>query len=134
MSRGRFIAPSWPTPLFVLALPLAAAANPAVECSESPHPIAESKRALGPRHHPIGRPLPDSPNFNQPDRCRGALRFFDQNHNGEADPGEVRVFGSGREVDCASCHGESPETTSAASSSVVLRQEAARLCLICHRL
>lgn len=133
MSEASIKRPFWPALLILVLASRAAASSPA-DCSEAPHPVSAPKLTLGERHHPIGRPLPDNPNFNQPDRCRGALRFFDQNHNGEADPGEPRVFGSGRLVDCGSCHGESPEVSRGAAASVVLRQDAATLCLVCHRL
>ncbi len=96
--------------------------------------MEENKITLGPQHHPIGRPLPSTAEFNQPDRCADTVWFFDRNRNGAADPGEVRVFGIRRQVDCASCHGESTEAKSTASASVFLRQDAAHLCLVCHRL
>lgn len=82
----------------------------------------------------MGRPLPETAAFNQPDQCRDAIRFFDQNHNGEADPGEVRVFGALRQVDCGSCHGEAAEPLSPPSAALFLRQNAASLCLVCHKL
>lgn len=103
-------------------------------CAERPAAIDEAKFTLGPRHHPLGRPLPASAGFNQPDRCVDEILFFDQNGNGQPDPGEVRVFGANRQVDCGSCHGESLQAKSAASASVFLRQDAAVLCLVCHRL
>lgn len=78
----------------------------------------------------MGRPLPETAAFNQPDQCRDAIRFFDQNHNGEADPGEVRVFGALRQVDCGSW----AETLSPPSAALFLRQNAASLCLVCHKL
>lgn len=106
----------------------------APDCTNQPYAIDESKLTLGPNHHPMGRPLPAISNFNQPDRCTGNLWFFDENHNGEPDAGEIRLFGSNRQVDCGSCHGVSPNAKSAASSGVFLRQEAATLCLVCHNL
>lgn len=104
------------------------------ECSDAPYPIDESKLTAGPAHHPIGRSLPDRPDFNQPTGCDGALRFFDDNANGRADPGEVRLFGTKRQVDCGSCHGESAGPLNAEAASVYLRQNASRLCLTCHRI
>ena len=106
----------------------------AAPCSDQPVAIEENKITLGPQHHPIGRPLPSTPEFNQPDRCADTIWFFDKNRNGRHEPGEVRVFGVKRQVDCASCHGESAESKSAASASVFLRQDAADLCLVCHKL
>ena len=106
----------------------------AIACSDQPVAIEENKITLGPRHHPIGRPLPTTPEFNQPDRCADTIWFFDKNNNGSPDPGEVRVFGGRRQVDCGSCHGESGEPMSAAAASVILRQDTASLCLVCHKL
>lgn len=103
-------------------------------CADGFHAIEESKLTLGPRHHPLGRPLPATAGFNQPDRCVDAIWFFDRNGNGTPDPDEVRVFGANRQVDCGSCHGESPLAKSAASASVFLRQDAQTLCLVCHKL
>lgn len=111
-----------------------ATANAAPGCSELPHVIDESKYTLGPKHHPMGRPLPATPAFNQPDRCSGAIRFFDQNHNGQADPAEVRVFGALRQVDCGSCHGEAAAALPPSSAALFLRQDAATLCLVCHKI
>lgn len=113
-------------------LPLLASAAPG--CTDVPYAIDASKVTLGPRHHPLGRPLPSSANFNQPERCVDAIWFFDQNHNGIADAGEVRVFGAQRQVDCASCHGEVPNAGATPSAALFLRQDAATLCLVCHRL
>ncbi len=117
-----------------LAVLFPGTAGAATTCSDQPVAIEENKITLGPQHHPIGRPLPSTPEFNQPDRCADTIWFFDKNRNGREDPGEVRVFGVKRQVDCASCHGESAESKSAASASVFLRQDAADLCLVCHRL
>lgn len=85
-------------------------------------------------HHPTDRPLPRTREFNQPDGCIDQVWLFDQNRNQQADPGEVRLFGQDRSLACASCHGESPDQKSGASASVFLRQDAARLCLVCHNL
>ena len=113
---------------------MSALANAAPGCTELPYDIDESKYTLGPKHHPMGRPLPATAAFNQPDQCDGAIRFFDQNHNGRADPAEVRVFGARRQVDCGSCHGESAEALSPQSAALFLRQNAATLCLVCHKI
>lgn len=96
--------------------------------------IDEAKRGLGPGHHPIGRALPDSASFNQPGHCLDDVWFFDRNANGQPDPGEPRLFGPQRVVDCGSCHGESADNKSPQSASVFLRQDAAILCLVCHQL
>jgi hypothetical protein len=116
------------------ALVVSAAAHAAPVCSDLPYAIDETKYTLGPKHHPMGRPLPATEGFNQPDACSGAIRFFDQNRNGEADPGEVRVFGSLRQVDCGSCHGEGADALSPPTAALFLRQNAASLCLVCHRI
>ncbi|HEX5804386.1 MAG TPA: hypothetical protein VFY24_15320 [Azospira sp.] len=119
----------------VAALVLAALPGHALAaCADRPFAFDESKFTLGPRHHPMGRPLPATSGFNQPDRCVDGFWFFDRNGNGVADADEVRLFGSNRQVDCGSCHGESPLAKSAASASVFLRQDAATLCLVCHNL
>jgi predicted CXXCH cytochrome family protein len=117
-----------------IALILCPAIAGAAACSDQPVASEENKITLGPQHHPIGRPLPPTPQFNQPDRCAETVWFFDTNGNGAPDPGEVRVFGIKRQVDCGSCHGESTQPKSAAAASVFLRQDAATLCLVCHRL
>lgn len=132
---GRGLQISFPILLSgALAVLFPGTAGAATTCSDQPVAIEENKITLGPQHHPIGRPLPSTPEFNQPDRCADTIWFFDKNRNGREDPGEVRVFGVKRQVDCASCHGESAESKSAASASVFLRQDAADLCLVCHRL
>jgi len=96
--------------------------------------VDEAKHGLGPKHHPVGRPLPDTENFNQPGHCVDNMWFYDKNGNARADAGEPRLFGSQRVVDCGSCHGESADAKSVQSASVFLRQDAASLCLVCHRL
>lgn len=113
---------------------MAAMASAAPPCSVLPYAIDESKIAVGPKHHPLGRPLPATPNFKQPDQCIDTVQFFDQNRNGQADPEEIRVFGAQRHVDCGSCHTESSNTGSPESASVFLRQDASTLCLVCHNL
>lgn len=103
-------------------------------CGDQVYALDESKLTLGPAHHPMGRPLPPHNGFNQPAQCVDNLWFFDDNGNGQPDPAEIRVFGINRQVDCASCHGESVSAKSATSQSVFLRQDAATLCLVCHNL
>jgi predicted CXXCH cytochrome family protein len=123
-----------PAILAGIALILCPVIAGAAACSDQPVAIEENKITLGPQHHPIGRPLPPTPEFNQPDGCAETIWFFDKNGNGAPDPGEVRVFGIKRQVDCGSCHGQSTELKSAAAESVFLRRDAATLCVVCHRL
>ena len=113
---------------------MSALANAAPGCTDSLYDIDESKYTLGPKHHPMGRPLPATAAFNQPDQCAGTIRFFDQNQNGQPDPSEVRVFGARRQVDCGSCHGESADALTAQSAALFLRKNAATLCLVCHKI
>lgn len=120
--------------LACLVLPLACAAADLACDGGPPHVVDPAKRALGPRHHPFGRPLPALAGFNAPDRCREGIWFFDQNGNGIADAAEPRLFGPQRVVDCDSCHGDSADAKSPQSASVFLRQDASRLCLVCHRI
>jgi predicted CXXCH cytochrome family protein len=115
-------------------LALLPAASAMVACDEQPYDIDPLKHTLGPKHHPMGTSLPTSPSFNQPDQCVGPVRFFDQNANGQIDPEEVRVFGLLRQVDCASCHIESVDADPAQSAGLFLRQNAATLCLVCHKI
>lgn len=121
----------WP---FLAASLLTGLAAAAPACLNLPYAIEESKLTMGPQHHPMGRPLPAQANFHQPDRCIDNIWFFDQNRNGQPDPEEVRVFGANRQVDCGSCHGESTDGKSPTSAEVFLRQDAARLCLVCHNI
>lgn len=119
-----------------LMLCVAAIADAGVDClpTGSTYSIDEAKRGLGPGHHPVGRPLPYTAAFNQPGHCADDTWFFDNNNNGQADAGEARLFGPQRVVDCGSCHGESADAKSPQSAGVFLRQDAAALCLVCHRL
>lgn len=102
--------------------------------SGEPYVFDARKSSMGPAHHPVGRPLPATQSFNSPTHCVDGLWFFDQNGNAQPDAGEIRLFGPQRAVDCGSCHGDSPEPKSAQSASVFLRQDASRLCLVCHRM
>ena len=89
---------------------------------------------IGPRHHPVGRSLPRSEQFNQPTYCGDDVWFFDLNQNGQPEAGEPKLFGPLRVIGCSSCHADSPDAKSAAAASVFLRQDPNVLCLICHRL
>jgi predicted CXXCH cytochrome family protein len=87
---------------------------------------------MGPSHHPIGKSLPQRAEFNQPTRCADGGWFFDLNRNATPDAGEPRLFGPLRVVECSSCHADSPDAKTEASASVFLRQDANKLCLVCH--
>lgn len=87
---------------------------------------------VGPNHHPVGKGLPDNASFNQPDSCGAGVWYYDGNHNGLADPGEPRLYGSEKSVACGSCHAESADAKTEASASVFLRLDASKLCLVCH--
>jgi hypothetical protein len=89
---------------------------------------------IGPRHHPVGRPLPRSAQFKQPTYCGDGVWFFDLNHNGSPEPGEPKLFGAQRVIGCSTCHADSPDSNTEAASNVFLRQDVSRLCLICHNL
>lgn len=116
---------------FASALLLALTAAAATDCG--PFVSARPETAnLGPGHHPVGKPMPANSSFNQPDACGEGIWYYDINRNGRADPAEPRLFGLEKTVACASCHGESPDNKPAASASVFLRQDAAKLCLVCH--
>lgn len=98
-------------------------------CATEPPPATEAER---PDHHPVGRGLPRAAGYRQPDACTDAFWFFDEDRDGFPAPAEPRVFGPQRTIVCASCHTESPPADSAAARSVFLRQDASRLCLVCH--
>lgn len=102
----------------------------ALECSVGVAPPPTEPDS--PRHHPLGRSLPDSPGFNQPDACGEGIWFYDQDRDGVAGPSEPRLFGPQKTIVCASCHGEQPPADSPAARTVFLRQDASRLCLVCH--
>lgn len=120
-----------PLVLMLACLPTLAPAAPNCDAQSTADTFTSD---IGPRHHPIGRPLPQSPQFNQPSECGEGVWFFDLNHNGSPDAGEPRLFGPQRVIGCSSCHGESPDAKSAAAASVFLRQDPRVLCLVCHRL
>jgi hypothetical protein len=118
--------------LFLLGC-LSALAQAAPDCGQGAAFLLDAPD-MGPRHHPIGRPLPAGRDFNQPDGCIDGVWLFDGDRNRQADPGEIRLYGPQRAIVCASCHGDSPDRKSAASASVFLRQDASTLCLVCHNL
>lgn len=107
-------------------------ARAALECSVGvPAPPTEPDN---PRHHPVGRELPRSAAYNQPDACGDGFWYFDEDRDGSASAGEPRLYGPQRTIICASCHGDEPVEGYAAASSVFLRQDASRLCLVCHNI
>lgn len=117
--------------LFVMLGAFSASAQAVPDCAgTAPVDVPD----MGPNHHPVGRPLPAGKEFKQPDGCIDEVWLFDQNRNNRADPGEIRLFGQQRAIACASCHGDSPDEKSAAAASVFLRQDASKLCLVCHNL
>lgn len=112
---------------------LALAASAATECG--PFASAPTDGAdMGPKHHPVGKPLPAIPSFFQPDACGEGFWFYDRNRNEMADVWEPRLYGQEKTIACGSCHAESPTPKSAASASVFLRQDVSTLCLVCHDL
>ena len=108
-------------------------AHAAPECGVDSNAVTYTTD-MGPRHHPIGRSLPQRADFNQPTPCGDHVWFFDLNLNGRPDPGEPRVFGATRLIACNSCHAASPDVKTETAASVFLRQDVGMLCLICHRL
>jgi hypothetical protein len=108
-------------------------AGAALDC-QTPADLAPEVFAAGPRHHPVGRPLPDLPTFRQPGTCEGGVWFYDGNGNGRPDPSEPQLYGATKIIACGSCHAESPVSKSPAADSVFLRQDASTLCLVCHNL
>lgn len=119
-------------PILVLLACLPAATHAAPDCGSSAL-VAEAED-MGPRHHPIGRPLPGTPDFRQPDGCIDGVWLFDRDRDRRAAPGEIRLYGPQRAIVCASCHGESPDPKSEAAAGVFLRQDVSTLCLVCHNL
>lgn len=119
--------------LVILLAGMSTLAHAAANCGAGSN-VVTFTTDIGPRHHPIGRPLPQTAEFNQPVDCGNGVWFFDLNQNGRPDPGEPKLFGPLRVTGCSSCHAESSETKTEASAGVFLRQDAGVLCLICHRL
>lgn len=117
-----------------LFLPFGTMAGSDCDGTGEPYQFDERKRGMGAAHHPTGRPIPMSDAFHTPGRCTDGVWFFDLNGDGLPDAGEPRVFGPQRVVDCGSCHGDSPDAKAADSTSVFLRLDASRLCLVCHRI
>lgn len=117
--------------LFVFLGCMATLAHAAPDCGAQSD-VGTFTTDIGPRHHPIGRPLPQSAEFNQPAYCGDGVWFFDLNQNGHPEPGEPKLFGPQRVIGCSSCHADSPDAKSEAAASVFLRQDASVLCLICH--
>lgn len=116
-----------------LALGLPEHAGAALDC-QSPAVLPPESIEAGPRHHPVGRSLPDQPNFRQPDTCDRGIWFYDGNGNRQPDADEPQLYGATKIIACASCHADSPAPKSAAAASVFLRQDASNLCLVCHNL
>ncbi len=90
------------------------------------------------RHHPVGVAFPDNPeaaSLNAPDGTGDGFAYFDRNGNGEPDGDEVRLYGPGRSVECASCHREHDGAVSPGFVPAWLRIDntADALCLTCHR-
>lgn len=112
---------------------LSTLAHAAPDCGADSNAVTYTEE-LGPRHHPVGRPLPHGPQFNQPTACGDSVWFFDMNRNERPDPGEPKLFGPQRTVACGSCHADSPDATTPTAASVFLRQDPQVLCLVCHRL
>ncbi|MGK7346405.1 MAG: cytochrome c3 family protein, partial [Candidatus Nitrospinota bacterium M3_3B_026] len=92
--------------------------------------------------HPVGVNLPDTNtyDFKEPTATDGALKFFDGDGDGRADPDEVRFYdtGEGYEVECASCHdphgveSAGPGSEFIPSFLRVNNNNASSLCLTCH--
>jgi predicted CXXCH cytochrome family protein len=112
---------------------LSSLAQAAVNCDVESN-VVPYTNDIGPRHHPIGRSLPQTASFNQPIACDDGNWFFDLNHNGRPDPAEPRLYGPLRVTACSSCHAESTGLQTATAASVFLRQDVKVLCLVCHRL
>jgi len=119
--------------LTMLSIPLGAAVGAALDC-QAPADLPPESIEAGPKHHPVGRPLPDLPSFHQPDVCQEGVWFYDDNRNRRPDPDEPQLYGATKIIACASCHADSPAPKSATAESVFLRQDASSLCLVCHNL
>jgi len=60
-------------------------------------------------HHPVGKGFPlMSDSFIRPTEQLGDISFFDRNDNGQPDPSEIQLFGSGAAavMSCSTCHAE----------------------------
>ena len=94
-------------------------------------------------HHPVDVKYPAGgknvhPEFNQPDRRRNNISFFDRNGNGQADSDEVQLFEKNgvATLECASCHrphGNVPAPFGA-PANFYLRVDniGSALCITCH--
>ena len=122
-----------PLQMLVLLGCLSPLAQAEVNCGAGRQPETHST-VNGSRHHPIGRPLPLGPTFNQPTGCSDGVWFFDLNHNGRAEAGEPQLYGASRVIECSSCHAESPDAKAQDAVTLFLRQDASVLCLVCHNL
>lgn len=116
-----------------LALGVPRHAGAALDC-QSPAALPPESIEAGPKHHPVGRSLPDLPSFHQPDTCDRGIWFYDGNRNRQPDADEPQLYGATKIIACASCHADSPAPKSATAESVFLRQDASSLCLVCHNL
>ena len=93
-------------------------------------------------HHPVDIKYPASvnahPDFNQPDRRRGNISFFDSNANGQADSDEIQLFEQKgvMKVVCASCHREHGNAPAplGTPANFYLRVDNinSALCMACH--
>ena len=90
-------------------------------------------------HHPVRVAYPSLPDYRQPERAQGGIRFFDQNGNAKADPDEIQIFRNRSEwvIDCASCHiehGPTPSVTDHPPDYVRSAGGGMPLCITCHNL
>lgn len=108
-------------------------ARAALDCN-APADLPPESRAVNPRHHPVGRPLPELPTYRQPSDCSQGVWFYDDNQNRLADPEEPQLYGGTRLLACGSCHAQSDISQTATAETLFLRQDATNLCLVCHNL
>lgn len=108
-------------------------ARAALDC-RLPADLPPENLAVSARHHPVGKPLPQQPTFRQPDECDRGVWFYDDNQNRRADPEEPQLYGSDRMLACSSCHAQSDIAQPAEAAALFLRQDASKLCLVCHNL
>ncbi len=93
-------------------------------------------------HHPVdikyGASVNAYSDFNQPDRQRGNISFFDSNGNGQPDSDEVQLFDKNgvATIACASCHrphGNVPSPVGVPINSYLrVDNVSSALCIICH--
>ena len=88
------------------------------------------------RQHPTGIAYPQAHNkdYLRPTALASGIPFFDTNGNGIADLDEVQLFGTGLNVECASCHREHGEAPPPAQPNMYLRVMTRGLCAVCHRM